>query len=339
MKGNRWLAGFAVFALLLIGGTGFFFFKGFGEYRSAYHGWDDLASKIKKLERETPYPSRTNQQEIETQLGDYEGKVKSLYESLAKFQKPLDETMLDRDFPQKLKTRVEGFQQLAGEKGLTVEAKDEAKDGFYLGFNAYSSSLPKPSLVPLLNYQLDATNHLLKQLVESGASRLTRLSREALPGEDASSGEPVASSGESEEASDGGSVVQKFPIKIDFVCRHQAFQNFVNRIANDEEYFFILRALRVENSAPDGPKIAEESQQAVFVKDGGETASQGVMEENGLNELARADFVAKMAEAGYRQVSQDARILFGQEDLKVEAVIDLVRVLPPQGGEGSSGEE
>lgn len=316
------MAGFAVFALLLIGGAGFFFAKGFGKYRSEFNGWDDLASKIKRLERESPYPSAANEKKLASHLGDYEKKVEALYQSLAKFQKPLDDAMQDRDFPQKLKTRVQGFLDLAGEKGLAIEDKEN----FYLGFDAYSSSLPKPDLVPLLNYQLDATSYLLKQLVESGASRLNQLSRELLPGE--------ALNPENAEAESGSrSVVQKFPVKIAFAGRHQAFQNFVNRIANDEEYFFILRALRVENSAPDGPKIEEDSK-AVFVNDKGETATMEFTEEMGLNDLPWDEFVTKMAGAGYRQVSQDARILFGEEDVEVEAVIDLVRFLPP-GEEGA----
>ena len=312
------MAGFAVFALLIIGGAGFYFAKGFGNYRSEFNGWDDLASKIKRLEREAPYPNTANKRELENQLGNYEKGVNSLYESLSKFQKPLDQAMLDRDFPQKLKTRVEGFLELAGEKGMTIESKED----FYLGFDAYGSSLPKPGLVPLLNYQLDATHHLLKQLVESGATRLDKLSREMIPGED-------PSAEKSDPGSGARSVVQKFPIKLDFAGRHQAFQDFVNRVANDEEYFFVLRALRIENSAPTGPIIEGEGN-AVFMNEAGEVASQELRNQTGEKDLSWDEFVRKMADLGYRLVSQDARILFGEEEVQVEAVVDLVRFLSPE---------
>lgn len=337
MKGNAWLAGYFAFTALLVGGAGFFFYQGRSAFSEQFDGWDSLKGKIARLEKETPYPSPENEDQMKAIVTDYDGKVKALFESLDRYQKPLNTQMSDSEFAnQVLKGKVAEFLKLAAEKGLEIDKKEE----FYLGFDAYKTTFPRPEIVPAIGYQLDAINHLLTQLADSGVQRLRFLTRENLPGEiQAAPATPAAAAApgaaEAVPATPGivpGLVVQKYPITLRFVSTHAGFQSFVNRVANDKDYFFILRLLRVENSSPDGPALGGDDSPdggPVFKKADGTTATRDEMDAKGRATLPFNDFVAAMTADGWQLQRQDARIIFGQETVEVFAVIDLVRFLPP----------
>ncbi|MBL9154695.1 MAG: Amuc_1100 family pilus-like protein [Verrucomicrobiales bacterium] len=327
MKGNTWLAGYILFTAILLGGSGFFLFKSRSAYNETFEGWDSLKGKIIRFEKEVPYPSEDNEKKLEGIVTEYDGKVKALYESLSRYQKPLNAQLTDNEFAnQILKNKVADFLKLAGEKGMEVEKKEE----FYLGFDAYKTTFPRPEIVPALGYQLDAIEHLLKQLAESGADKLSLLSREQLPGEVAPA--DPATAGDTPPGIVPGQVVQKYPITLTFAADHRDFQEFLNRLANDKEYFFILRVLRVDNSSPDGPSLGGDESGAggpSFAKADGTVATKEIMEAKGLATLPFDQFVTAMTADGWEIQRKDARIIFGQEKLTVFAVIDLVRFLSP----------
>ena len=326
MKGNTWLGGYIVFTALLLGGAGFFFVKSRAAYNEKFEGWDSLKGKIARLEMEIPFPSEGNEEELLKIVTDYDAKVKGLYDGLASYQKPLKAEMTDTDFTnQILKGKVGEFVKLAAEKNLEVDKKEE----FYMGFDAYKTTFPRPDVVPVLNYQLEAVEHLLKQLAESGVDRLRFLTREVLPGE------AVATDTANPEAAKGlvaGQVVQKYPITLGFDADHPDFQEFINRVANDKEFFFIVRLLRVDNSSPSGPSLEGADGSAggpSFKKADGSTATKEQMEAKGLATLPFDQFLAAMNADGWEIQKKDARIIFGQEKVGVFAVIDLVRFLSP----------
>lgn len=326
MKGNAWLAGYFVFTALLLGGTGFYFFQGRAAYTDKFTGWDKLKSKIALLEKESPFPNEENAKNLESRVVDYDLEVKGLYDSLARYQKPLDAQLKDTDFTNRvLKEKLAAFIQLAGEKKLEIEKKDE----FYFGFDAYKSTFARTELVPMLNYQLEAVEHVLKHLAESGAERLLEVTRDPIPGELADAASSGTDAGKPAGAAQ--EVAQKFPMQVRFVSNHQTFVEFVNRIANDKEYFLILRVLKVDNSNPDGPAIGGSAPTDAIIwknKEGGE-ATREQQEALGKGTLGEADFFKAMEDAGWTRQRQDARIIFGQEKLEILAVIDVVRFLPP----------
>ncbi len=327
MKGNAWLAGYVVFTVLLLGGAGFYFFQGRAAYGEKFTGWDDLKSKIARLEKETPFPNEENAQNLEALVTDYDAKVKGLFDSLARYQKPLDAQLKDTDFTNRvLKEKLTAFVQLAGEKKLEIEKKEE----FYLGFDAYKATFARTELVPLLNFQLEAVDHVLRHLAESGAERLVEVTREPIPGEVVNPAAPAADA--SKPATHAApEVAQKFPMQVRFVSNHQTYVEFVNRIANDKDFFLILRVLKVDNSNPDGPAIggAAPLDTVIWKNKEGVEATREQQEALGKGTLGEADFFKAMEDAGWTRQRQDARIIFGQEKLEVLAVIDVVRFLPP----------
>lgn len=328
MDSKVWLVAFSIVALLLLGGTGFYAFSSYGKYSESLSSWDAKVGTIESLERRVPYPNEENTEALEAEVKAYEEAVQGLFQSLDAFQRPLNTTLANTEFQQIVKTRVEQFRNYASEGGLEFDPELD----FQLGFNRYASALPPPDLVPILDYELEAIDHLLRILVDVGADSLTTFERDGISGE----------TGVSDSQTEG--VVEKYPIRFRFEGSHSAFQKFVNAIANDKEFFYILRVLKVKNSATEGP--------IKLTADGGitdmpryedpvtnEIASYERMVEWGYDgtDASLAETEKNAESAGFVASKQDARVLMGEESLNVFMVVDISRFLDP--GEVSEDSE
>lgn len=327
MNSKTWLTAFGIVALIVIGAAGWYCYSNFGRYRVALASWDSKVSSIQRLERKVPYPNKENAEAIEKKLEEYKGSVDSLFESLDKFQKPLNTTLTNTEFQQRVSEKVREFRPYAEENDFELNTESE----FRLGFDAYQTTLPTPELVPILDYELESIDKLVRVLVDAGAESLSLFQRDPVPGE------PGAI-----EQGDSG-VVHKYPVRMRFRCDHDALQEFINQVSNDRENFYIIRVLKVENDAKTGPfkgaSQAGGSDIPRFVNpDTREIADLITMEEWGFGDASPEEVEAAAKEDGFELATEDLVILMGQEKLTVFMVVDIVRFLKVGGG-GTEAEE
>ncbi len=321
MNSKTWSTMFGVIAALMIGGTGFYAYSSYGSYKMALEGWDSKVGDIQTLERKVPYPNEDNSESVKASLDRYKASVQQLSDTLNTFQRPLNKELANTTFQQLVKERVEGFRQYARTGGLEIDSTTE----FQLGFDSYANTLPQPELVPVLDYELEAIDHLLRTLVDCGAETISAFQRDAIPGE-------VGSSGKHESG-----VVHKYPVRFRFSGSFEAFQKFVNALANDKEFFYILRVLKVKNEATDGALKASGDGGPSFARYENpttkEVANPEMLAEWGAEGASESDIAARAKEAGFVMADQDARVLMGQEKISVFVVIDITRFLGPDEGE------
>jgi len=321
MDSKVWLVTFSVIAVLLIGGTGFYSFSSYGKYSESLSSWDSKVGTIESLERRVPYPNEENTEALEGQVESYKAAVQGLFQSLNAFQRPLNTALANTEFVQLVKTRVQEFRTYAQSGGLEIDPELD----FQLGFNIYASTLPQPELVPILDYELEAIDNILRKLIDCGAEKLITFERNSIPGE-------VGASAEQESG-----VVDKYPIRFRFEGSHDTFQKFVNTITNDKEFFYILRVLKVRNSSVTGP--------VKLTSEGGESSTPR-FEDPLTKQLAAYEQLVEWgydgsagslpavekaaATAGFIPAKQDASVLMGQELLNVFMVVDITRFLNPE---------
>lgn len=315
MNSKTWLVVFGLFALILIGGAGYYCLGASGKYQEALASWDSTKGDITILERGVPYPSEENQEEIQAKVDEYKEAVGHLYTSLKKFQNPLNTSLQNTEFSQLVKTRVEGFRALASSGGMDMEAIDE----FHLGFESYANTLPAPELVPILHYELEGIDLLLKELVGVGAEKLMVFSRDAIHGE--LGGNTKKESG----------VVHKYPVRLKFRLSHGALQSFINKVANNKEYFYIIRVLKVVNEVKEGPLKPGSGEGAETPKFRNPETQEGSDAEKltawGYPDATSAELEANAKAAGFLPATEDARVLMGQESLTVFMIVDIARFL------------
>lgn len=319
MNSKVWLTVFGVVAAVVLGGSGFYAYSGYGKYAEAMEGWDAKVGTIESLEKRVPYPNKENAGAVEASVESYKAAVQSLSETLKSFQRPLNKELANTEFQQRVKKRVEEFRAVAKSGGLEIDSTTE----FQLGFDSYANTLPTPELVPVLDYELEAIDHLLRKLVECGAETLAGFQRDAIPGE----------TGGAENHDNG--VVHKYPVRFRFKGSFDAFQQFVNALANDKEFFYVLRVLKVKNDAiegaiklaADGSAVSSPQFQNPATK---EIASAELLAAWGAGTAPESEVAAKAKEAGFVKADQDARVLMGQEKVSVFAVVDITRFLGPE---------
>lgn len=315
MNSKVWLIAFAIISILAVGGAGYYAFQGWSKYSEASLAWESNVNTIESLQRRVPYPSEENVAELGEKVKAYEEANASLFETITTFTRELNTDLPNTEFQRVLKDRVQQFREFAANGGMEVTEADT----FQLGFDLYSNNLPAPELVPLLDYELEAIDHLLRELVNSKAVLLDSFERDPIVGEPGGA-----------EARDD-SVVQKYPIRIRFRIGHNGFQEFINKMANDREFFYILRVLRVENAMIEGPiKLTSDNTSDIpsFTNpDTGEPASYDKLVEWGFPDAPSDQLNQAAAAEGFMPADLDARILMGQENLTVFMVVDITRFL------------
>lgn len=318
MNSKVWLTTFGVAAFLVIAGTGFYAFSNFSKYQEALSSWDAKVSTIESLEKRVPYPNEENAKAVEELVGAYRASVASLSETLKSFQRPLNTTLANTEFQQRVKKRVEDFRAFAQENGFEIVTEN----GFHLGFDAYAEVVPTQELVPELDYELEAIDYLLRKLVASGSKTMTSFERDPIPGEP----------GGPEKRAEG--VVQKYPVRIRFQGSHDVLQTFINDLANDREFFYVVRVLKVQNENEEGPLKLTAEDGTSFARFENpitkEIASPELLNEWRADGATEADVEEKAKAAGFIKADQDARVLMGQEKMNVFLVVDISRFLSPE---------
>ncbi len=316
MNSKVWLTVFGIVAALALGGGGFYAVTSHGKYREAMDSWGTKVSSIESLERRVPYPSKKNSEALAAKVESYRGAVEALEGTLKSFSRELNLTMQNTEFQQLVRRRVEEFRGVASQGGMEIDSTNE----FQLGFDIYANTVPAPNLVPVLDYELEAIDHLLRKLVACGVERLSEFQRDAIPGEP---GGPTAQ--------DSG-VVHKYPVRFRIRSSHDTLQKLVNELANDRQFFYIVRVLKVRNESQEGAlKAAAGPNQGSFVKyenpETKEVASPGMLAEWGHGTAPDSEVAAKAREAGFIKADQDARVLMGLEKLDAFLVVDITRFL------------
>ncbi|MDF1816115.1 MAG: Amuc_1100 family pilus-like protein [Verrucomicrobiales bacterium] len=316
MNSKTWLTVFVVVAVLLIGASGFFAFSSANKYSVSKENWDDKVGTINSLERKDLYPNQDNVEKLKSEVEGYNKAVEELYDSLDQFQKDLNKELKNIEFQDIVKNKVNSFRKFAADSNFEIQQNES----FELGFDAYSNSLPTPKIVPILDYELNAIDHLLRKMITAGSESMYLFSRDLIPGE----------VGGPEKQDD--SVVHKYPVRIGIEASHKAFQSFMNSVSNDREYFYVVRVLQVQNEVEEGPLKSDGEQQRIPTFVNRETQSPAGIEQmtDWGYPNADVDDIIKAAEAaGYMASGRDARVLMGQERLRIFIVIDIVRFLDP----------
>ena len=282
--------------LVLLGGSGFFLFKAHSDYSTSTGSYKRTKKDVEELMAKPIYPKKENLEALVKDFDEFEAKVDALHTSLQAFQQPLNDSIDPTQFPQQLRGAIEEFRAYAIERRVVVP------DNFYLGMNAYEEGIPKKEATGILNFELEAIQFLLRMIIDSGADEIYSLSREETPQE---RGEPNP---------ELESRVVKYTLQVSFEIEHGGFQNFLNQISNEKEYFFVTRVLRIDNEEKFGPPRNVMKQTVVKDPETGQVVTEFPTDSEG-----------NIISGDKEYIVEDASVIFGNEKLCVTAILDLCR--------------
>ena len=267
-KENKFLGGLLTITILL---AAVIIFLGMKAGTSLEEVQQQVAAKeasVKADKSLDPYPTRENATAKEKSLKEVVAKANEVREKLLAFRPEKMVNISGKDFSSKLTSTVDKVVGLfPGEKTIP--------SGFYLGFDKYRGSLPRPEATGVLDYQLDALEYLMVQASESGVKQIENIVREPVPQEEGYNwpGTPGAkrvTKKRPPKRAPGAvrppkfeklpTIARRMPFELTFKAPEPVVREFFNRIGNSNEYFFETRLVRVLNPAsiPSAGKAASE---------------------------------------------------------------------------------
>jgi hypothetical protein len=145
-------------------------------------------------------------------------------------------------------------------------------DKFQLGFDEFTTAMPKTGVAPLLGQELSQIQMLINILLDAKVDGVTSFHRAPLPEERAASptpapqqapaparkgsptrGQKSAKSAEPGATASSGPLVERNVVDLTFKAAPSAARKVLNEIVSSTGQFFIIRTLYVRNEKDKGP--------------------------------------------------------------------------------------
>jgi len=272
---------------------------------------------IKSLGGAKIAPTPQNLKELTNQLNRLNEKVETLKQKqFAPFLQEL-EPMGVAECSAYISDNSREFADYASQRGVVLPER------FMLGFGLYNNKPILANATGIIRYELDATKWLCQQAIESGANEIFSLYREQLDEEKIkkeevdsgkktrkSASKPKADKTPRKLAADETVKPRFMPLELTIKTDRKGVAKLLGAIANNEEYFFGVRGLRIGNTQINPPTQKDYA----FVS----KAAEGVVDEFAALEGQPA------APAGPQTV---AKCVVGDQQVIVHLALDLV-ILP-----------
>ena len=242
MKENGFAIGLLVGTLVIGGGLvalGVMQGNGFAEAAGRH---SEIKDDVETMARVRPYPSEENLEEREKEVKAFRGKVEALQNALQAYRPESMEKISPSEFQNRVVSKASSLGELFDSKGI------EYPEQFALGFERYKDELANPEATGKLNYQLEATEWLFRQLASVDTYAIRNARREALPSE---SGEDWLEDLRVEP------LYQSVPMEVVLLAEEKAVDEIINKITSSKEYFFTVDMIRIGNENLDAPNRAQ----------------------------------------------------------------------------------
>ena len=231
------------------------------KWAAARREFDAASAERTRLQRLDPFPSAPNYEKLKVHLGNYIAALDKFKEELKKEVAPAP-PLAPNEFQSQLREAV-----LATLNGARTN-KVKLPDKFQLGFDEFTTALPKTAMAPLLGQELSQIKMLINILLDAKVDSVSSLHRTALPEEREASSTPSpkpaavparrtsSTGGQKSVEPSATNLVERNVVDITFKAAPAVARKVVNEIASSNQQFFIIRTLYVHNENDKGPPRA-----------------------------------------------------------------------------------
>lgn len=325
IKQNTFLSG--LLAVVIIGAAilGYFFVKARGQYVDAEARLEEAYIAKENLERKVPFPNDENAAKLREVVTNYRTKAELFTNKMYQAQAEMPAGVRESRFREDLALNVDAVVKAAAQAGV------ELRETFYLGMEKYRTQPPPEDAVDRLQYQLNATVHLINllfanEVIKFGINRESFEVADQAPvmrGRDRPAGRDRRARGPADEMEEEKPVSESYPMEIVFEIPPRGFQNVMNTLSNTAEalaegqpalegdqpgeYYFVTRWMRVENERLVGPDRTDPS------------------DEDSRPPVDDTE-ATPFADGG----GESLNMVFGTENVRAYLALDLVRFIKPK---------
>jgi hypothetical protein len=247
---NRWLGMFLIAVGICVLLAGILLYSTRARWSDARQGFDTAAAERSRLQRLDPFPNDANYRKLKVHLENYGAALAKFKEELQKEVAPAP-PLAPNEFQSRLRQAVLAARNRAGMNNVKLP------DKFQLGFDEFTTAMPKTAVAPLLGQELSQIQMLINILLDAKVDSVTSFHRAPLPEEQKLS--PTPKPGPSPGAKPSGTkasapaLVERNVVDLTFKAAPSAARKVLNEIASSTGQFFIIRTLSVRNEKDKGP--------------------------------------------------------------------------------------
>jgi len=245
--------------------AGLLFYSTRNKWSDARQAFDKVAAERSRLQRLDPFPNDANYRKFKGYLENYSAALDKFKEELKKEVAPAP-PLAPNEFQSRLRQAVVATLNRARTNNVKLP------DKFQLGFDEFTTTLPKTAVAPLLGQELSQTQMLINILLDAKVDSVTSLHRAPLPEEGAAARTPVpkptpaparkgsptrgqksAKPAEASATPSTATLMERNVVDLTFKAAPAAARKVLNEIANSTGQFFIIRTLYVHDETDKGP--------------------------------------------------------------------------------------
>jgi hypothetical protein len=268
---NRWLGTFLIVVGICVLFAGIFLYWARAKCSDARQAFDKAAAERSRLQRLDPFPNDANYRKLKVHLENYSAALDKLQEELKKQVAPAP-PLAPNEFQSRLRQAVIAVVNRAHANNVKLP------DKFQLGFDEFTTAMPKTAVAPLLGQELSQIQMLMNILLDAKVDSLTSFHRTPLAEErgvsptptpkptpvPARKGSPPRGKKPAEPGATASTtnLVERNIVNLTFKAAPAAARKVLNDIASSNGQFYIIRTLYVRNERDKGPpreKAAEPS--------------------------------------------------------------------------------
>jgi hypothetical protein len=219
-------------------------------WSDARQAFETAAVEDSRLQRLDPFPDDANYRKLKVHLENYGATLDKFKEDLKKEVAPAP-PLAPNEFQSRLRQAV--IATLNRARASSVKLPDK----FQLGFDEFTTAMPKTAVAPLLGQELSQIQMLINILLDARVDGVTSFHRAPLPEEQRLSitPTPAPSPGSKPPGTKASAptLLERNVVDLTFKAAPSAARKVLNEIASSTGQFFIIRTLYVRNEKDKGP--------------------------------------------------------------------------------------
>ena len=235
------------------------------KWSEARQAFDKAAAERNRLERLDPFPNDANYGKLQAHIENYGAALEKFKEELKKEVAPAP-PLAPNEFQSRLRQVVIATLNRARTNNVKLP------DKFQLGFDEFTTAMPKTAVAPFLGQELSQIQMLINILLDAKVDGVTSFRRAALSEERAVSpaqaprqaptparaarparGQKSAKPAEPGPTPSAAPLIERNIVDLTFKAAPPAARKVLNDITNSTGQFFIIRTLSVRNEKDKGP--------------------------------------------------------------------------------------
>ena len=249
---NRWLGMFLIVVGICVLFAGILLYWTRAKWNDARQVFDKAAAERSRLQGLDPFPNDANYRKLKVHLENYGAALDQFKEELKKEVAP-GPPLAPNEFQSRLRQAVIATLNRAHTNNVKLP------DKFQLGFDEFTTAMPKTGVAPLLGQELSQIQMLINILVDAKVDGLTSFHRAPLPEERGPGPSPTPTPGRVPGQRTVAakpitpSLLERNVIDLTFKAAPGAARKVLNEITSSTGQFYIIRTLYVHNEKDKGP--------------------------------------------------------------------------------------